>query len=85
MTLSIKIELQIPTNSKILNTHKTIGDLKNTYKRLFFIKYIYLDPKDNKFKGANPPVELPLVANSYITIIGENDEIIQFTNDVVAI
>ena len=85
MTLPIKLELQIPTNSKILRTYKTIGQLKNAYKKLFFIKYIYLDPKDNYFKGANPPEELPLVANSYITITGENDEIIQFTNDVVAI
>ena len=27
MTLPIKLELQIPTNSNILKTYKTIGDL----------------------------------------------------------
>ena len=80
----IKVEIPVPTSSKFLNSYKTIGDLRKIYPNLEFIKYIYLDPTDGKMKGANPPDDLPLVPNAYITIAGEFDEVIKFTKDLVA-
>ena len=85
MGASIKVELPIPNNSKFLSKYKSIGDLKSNYKGLLFVKYIYLDPEDNKLKGANPPDFLPLVPNAYLTIAGSIDDIIQFSSDLSTI
>ena len=81
MELPIRAELPIFRNSRILANCKTIGDLKRTYCNLRFVKYIYRDPADSKLKSANPPEELPLVPDSYITVIGEIDDISKFAED----
>ena len=52
------------------------------YPKLRFVKYIYLDPSDNKLKGVNPPGITPLVKNSYITFVGEYGEVIRFVTDL---
>ena len=82
MLNTIRVELPLRAPSKILNSFKTIGDLNKEYaNRLHFVKYIYVDPKDGKMKGANPPNELPLVENAYITIVGSYEEVIKFTTE----
>ena len=78
---SIRVELPISSLSNLVSKHKTIGDLKKTYPKLSFIKYIYLDPVDQKMKGANPPDDLPIVADAYITVVGELEDIIKFATD----
>jgi len=78
---SIRVELPLTSNSKIVSKFNTIGDLKKAYPQIEFIKYIYVDPKDNVMKGANPPNNLPVVPNAYITIIGDTDDVIQFVKD----
>jgi len=79
---NVRVEMPIPENSKILAHFKTIGDLKKRFNQLMFVKYIYLDPIDNQLKGANPPNELPLVANAYITVAGEYNRIIEFSKQL---
>lgn len=81
MNSSIRVELPLRKPSKILSKFKTIGDLKSSYPNLDIVKYIYLDPQDNKLKGVNPPDDIPLVENSYMTIVGDYDEVISFTSD----
>ncbi len=81
MDNNIRVELPLRTPSKLLSKCKTIGDLQSLYPNLHIVKYIYLDPQDNKLKGVNPPDNLPLVENSYITIVGDYDEVIKFTTD----
>lgn len=83
MENSTRVEMPILSSSRLLSTHKTIGDLKRTYPNLLFVKYIYKDPEDGKLKGANPIDKLPLVADSYITVAGMFDDIINFSNDLV--
>ncbi len=80
---STKVEMPILSSSKLLSIHNTIGDLKKTYPNLLFVKYIYKDPEDGKIKGANPIDTLPLVKDSYITVAGMFDDIINFSNDLV--
>lgn len=75
----VRVEFKIVPNSKLLSQFKTIGDLKKKYNSLEFVKYIYIDPADNKLKGVNPPKETPLVANSYITISGDLKAITEFS------
>ena len=83
MNLPIRVEFPISDSSKIIRESKlkTIGDLRKKYSDLRFVKYIYLDPKDNKLKGDNPPDNLPVVSDSYITIAGEAKDIIEFITD----
>ncbi len=78
---SVRVELPLTANSKILSKFNTIGDLKKAYPKIEFIKYIYVDPKDNVMKGVNPPNDLPVVSNAYITVIGDTDDVIQFVKD----
>ena len=81
MDSSIRVELPIANPSNVLSECKTMADLRGRYPTLHFAKYIYLDPADNKLKGANPPNDLPVVADAYITVIGNIDEIIRFATD----
>ena len=81
MDPNIRVELPLRKPSKLFSKCKTIGDLKSSYPNLHIVKYIYLDPQDNKLKGVNPPDDLPLVEDAYITIVGGYDEIIKFTTD----
>ena len=83
MDTNIRVELPLRKPSKLFAKCNTIGDLKSLYPNLHIVKYIYLDPQDNKLKGVNPPDDLPLVENSYITIVGGYDEVIKFTTDAV--
>ena len=50
----MRVELPLRAPSKILSSCKTIGELTSAYPKIRIHKYIYLDPKDNKLKGANP-------------------------------
>ncbi len=84
MDKSIRVEMPIKQNSIVISKYKTIGGLKKKYKNLFFIKYIFLDPKDNKLKGVNPPEEFPLVANAYLTVAGNFDEIIKLSKELTS-
>jgi len=84
MSESNRVEMPIPQNSSVISNHKTIGSLKNKYSKLFFVKYIFLDPVDNKLKGVNPPDETPLVANAYLTVMGNFDDIIKLSEEVVS-
>ncbi len=79
MTEIIRVELPLRSPSELLDNFKTIGDLKNAFPDLNFVKYIYIDPTDKKMKGANPPDSLPLVADAYITVTGDVDDVIKFT------
>jgi len=81
MDNNIRVELPLRNPSKLLSKCKTIGDLKSLYPNLHIIKYIYVDPEDNKLKGVNPLDNVPLVEDSYITIVGSYDEVIKFTTD----
>jgi hypothetical protein len=74
----MKVEMPLRSGSSILSRYKTIGDLKSKYPKLEFVKYIFTDPKTGMIRGVNPPNEIPLVPNSYITLIGEDDEVIKF-------
>lgn len=78
MTSSIKIEFPIPEKSNLALNYKTIGGIKKAYPNIKLIKYIYIDPVDKKLKCDNPPDNLPIVVNSYLIIIGETDEVLQF-------
>lgn len=82
MELSIMAEMPIPEHSNILK-FETIGKLRNAYPKLKITKYLYIDPKDGKLKGANPPNELPLVADAYITVAGSLEDIKKFSEDLV--
>lgn len=79
---NIRVEMPIHRDSKVLINFKTIGDLKKEFKDLRFCKYIFLDPSDNQLKGANPPDNLPLVPNAYITVAGEFSEVIRFSREL---
>ena len=81
MSSSIRVELPISPSSRVMSECKTIGDLKKAYNTLHFVKYIYLDPTDNKLKGINPPDDVPVVPGAYITVIGDIDDIIRFVVD----
>ncbi|MBI2580206.1 hypothetical protein HYV85_00160 [Candidatus Woesearchaeota archaeon] len=76
---TIRVELPLRSPSKVLREYKTMGDLRKAYPKLVFHKYIYLDPADNKLKGVNPPDNLPIVENAYITFVGPYEEVIKFT------
>lgn len=80
---NIRVEMPIGEKSKIFSSYKTIGDLKKKYPKLFFVKYIYVDPIDNRMKGTNPPNDTPIVAGAYITVAGELNDIINFARDAV--
>jgi len=85
METNARVELPINSNCKVLRDFKLIGDLKKTYgDKLTFVKYIYLDPVDKKLKGANPPDNLPLVKDAYITVVGEMKAIMEFSKDLVS-
>lgn len=74
----IRVELPLKSPSAILSNYKTIGELKENFPNIKFVKYIYVDPLDKKLKGANPPNELPLVEDAYITVAGSYDDVIEF-------
>lgn len=76
-----RVELPISASSKIITRYKTMGDLHKNYPKLQFVKYIYLDPADNKLKGVNPPPNIPVIAGSYITVAGQLKDIIKFAED----
>ncbi len=80
----VRVELQIPEGSKLLKTTKTIGQLKEKYPKLEFVKYIYIDPTDGMLKGVNPSGNIPLVAKSNITVAGNLSEIIKFSKIAVS-
>ena len=80
-----RVEIPLKAPSKIFSKFRVIGDLIKNYPNLKFVKYIFLDPLDNKMKASNPKNDLPLVENAYITFIGEDKDIIKFTNDAVKI
>ena len=82
---TIRVEMPIQDKSPVLSRFRTIGDLKKEFSNLKFCKYIFLDPKDEQIKGANPPNELPLVPNAYITVIGEFGEVIKFSKELVSV
>ena len=84
MSETIRVEMPIKQNSIVISKYKTIGGLKKIYKNLFFVKYIYLDPQDNKLKGVNPPNEIPLVDNAYLTVMGNFDDIIELSKELVS-
>ena len=84
MDKSIRVEMPIKQNSLVISKYKTIGALKQRYNNLLFVKYIFLDPKDNKLKGINPKEEIPLVANAYLTVAGDFNEIIELSKELVS-
>ncbi|MDO8511387.1 MAG: hypothetical protein Q7S55_04435 [Nanoarchaeota archaeon] len=81
---TIKVELPLLNQSRILTTYKFIGELKKAYPTIQFVKYIYRDPTDGALKGVNPPNEIPLVENAYITIAGTYEEVIKFTREATS-
>ena len=81
MDESIRVELPLGKKAKLFSTCKSIGDLKKMFPKIQVLKYIYVDPVDNKLKGANPPDELPLVEGAYISIIGSYDDVIEFMQE----
>lgn len=83
MSNTIRVEMPIIQNSIVISKYKTIGGLKEVYKNLFIVKYIYLDPQDNKLKGINPPNEIPLVNDAYITVMGNFKDIIELSKELV--
>jgi len=76
---SVRVEFQISPDSELLKKAKDFGDLRKEYPTLEIIKYIYLDPKDNKLKGVSPPDETPLIGKAYITIAGDWETVIKFS------
>ena len=84
MINTIRVELPIPKNSKLLNSCKTIGNLEEKYPNTEFMKYIYLDPNDHKLKGTNPPNNTLLVADAYITVSGSAEDVEKFVKDVTS-
>lgn len=84
MDKAIRVEMPIKQNSIVISKYKTIGALEEKYKTLLFVKYIFLDPQDNKLKGVNPPKEIPLVANAYLTVVGNFDDIISLSEEIVS-
>ena|GEM_PF-2246173 len=78
----VRVELPIRAPSRILSDFRTIGELKKAFPSLDFVKYIYRDPKDQQLKGANPPDNLPIVENAYITVSGNIGDIVSFTKEV---
>lgn len=84
MISAISMEAPVPENSRLLSEFSTMGELKKKYDKLQFVKYIYLDPKDNLLKGVNPPSEVPLVPGAYITVAGSVDDIELFLRDLTA-
>jgi len=85
MESGIRVEIPLKAPSILFDRYKTIGELKEPYPNLSFVKYIYLDPIDNKLKGANPPNELPLVENAYLTIVGTFGDVIKFVKDATSL
>lgn len=81
MSDNISLEMPLRSSCTVLSKFKTIGDLRKNYPRLKIMKYIYLDPSDGKLKGVQPPDEIPLVENAYITVNGPLDKIHDFTID----
>ena len=81
----MRVEMPLRASSKILSSYNTIKDLKKNYPKLCFVKYIYLDPVVKKLKGANPPDNLPLVADSYLTVSGKLEDIIKFSKDATEV
>lgn len=81
MTDIARVELPLRAPSRVLSRCKTIKDLRETYPSIRFVKYTYLDPEDKKLRGANPPNDLPLLKDSYITVSGNMTEIIKFSED----
>ena len=84
MNETIRVEMPIKQNSIVITKYKTIGNLRTKYSELLFVKYIFLDPVDNKLKGVNPPNEIPLVANAYLTVAGNFDDIIKLSKELVS-
>ena len=84
MVDTIRVELPLEARSNLLSKYQTVGQLRCGFPKLNFVKYIYTDPIDKKIKGANPPDNLSIVANAYITIMGEMKEVIKFTNEAVS-
>jgi len=84
MTIN-RVEFPIADSAKIFSSCSTIGELKNKYKDLSIIKYIYRDPKDGKLKGVNPPNNIPLVPEAYITVVGEIDDIIALSEELTQV
>ena len=85
MQESTRVELPLTKKSKLFSTCKTIGDVRKAYPSLGFVKYIYNDPTDNnKLKGAQPSDEILLVDKASITIVGDMNYIIQFSEDATS-
>ncbi|MBA7628323.1 hypothetical protein ES703_35802 [subsurface metagenome] len=83
MNNTVRVEMPIKQNSIVISKYKTIGGLKEVYKNLFVVKYIYLDPQDNKLKGVNPHDEIPLVDDAYLTVMGNFGDIIELSKELV--
>jgi len=77
MSLYTRVEFPI-SSEKLVSKYRTMGDLKKAYPKLKFVKYIYIDPNDNKLKGTNPPDEVPLVNGAYLTVMGTFKDISKF-------
>lgn len=75
------VELPIQARSKVLLNFDNIGQLRAAYRSLDILKYVYLDPKDGKLKATNPPNDIPVVENAYITIQGDSEELKPFIKD----
>jgi len=83
MTNPIRVEMPIRNDSIVIKKYKTLGNLREKHKELFFVKYIFLDPKDNKLKGVNPLDECPLVPDAYLTVSGNFDDVIKLSEELV--
>ncbi|MBI1935706.1 hypothetical protein HYS31_04665 [Candidatus Woesearchaeota archaeon] len=79
MSENISLEMPLRESCDVLSKFKTIGDLRNAYPNLRFVKYMYIDPNDNRLKGTNPANNLLLVKDSYITVNGPLNDIHKFT------
>lgn len=80
-SVPIRFEFQIAPKAKILSKVKTIGELKERFNKLKIVKYVYIDPVDKSLKGVNPPSDVPLVENAYITVIGTISDIKALTKE----
>jgi hypothetical protein len=79
-----RVELPLVAHSKVLS-YKTLGNLKAAFPSLSFVKYIYRDPIDGALKGQNPPDDLLLFPNAYITVVGEMSNIIKFAEQATMV
>lgn len=80
--IELNVEISISSPSKIISTCKNFGELETAYSTLTFRRYVFLDEKDDTFKARNPhDVNLPIVKDALVTVVGKSKDVIQFVKD----